>query len=97
MMGGPSSIAGKPMAPQKGIVSPYTKFGIDTSMHRRDMASHPVWRVGVEFDWLLRANGSEIKKYTIPFIRLGLQIICVKSRGNKTISLTSDNVWRSYK
>ena len=50
------------MAAQEGILSPYTKFGIDTSMHRRDMASLPVWRVGAEFDWLLRANGSEFKK-----------------------------------
>jgi len=61
-MGGSSSIADKPMAAQEGVMSPYTKFGIDISMHRRDMASLPVWHVGAEFDWLLRANGSEIKK-----------------------------------
>ena len=30
-------------------------------MHHRDMASLPVWSVGAEFDWLLQANGSEIK------------------------------------
>jgi len=48
------------MAAQEGVMSPYTKFGIDTSMHRKDMASLPVWRVGAEFDWLLQANGSKI-------------------------------------
>ena len=58
------AIAGKPIAAQEGVMSPYTKFGIDTLMHHRDMASPPVWCVGAEFDWLLRANGSEIKKYT---------------------------------
>jgi len=62
-MGEPSSIAGKPMAAQEGIMSPSTKFGIDTSMHRRDMASLPVWCVGAEFNWLLQANGSEFKKF----------------------------------
>ena len=36
-MGGPSSIAGKPMAAQEGVMSLYTKFGIDTTMHHRDM------------------------------------------------------------
>ena len=74
------------MADQEGIMSPSTNFGIDTSMHHRDMASLPVWRVGAEFDWLLQANGSEIKKYT--FMRLGLQILCVKSCGNQTICVT---------
>ena len=52
------------MAAQEGIMSPYTKFSIDKSMHHRDMASLPVWCVGAEFDWLLQANESEIKKYT---------------------------------
>ena len=52
------------MAAQEGIMSPYTKFGINTSMRDRDMASLPVWCVGAEFDWLLPANGSKIKKYT---------------------------------
>ena len=62
-MGGSSSIADKPMAAQEGIMSPYTKFGIDISMDQRDMASLPVWRVGAEFDWLLQVDGSEIQKY----------------------------------
>ena len=60
----PSSIAGKPMAAQEGAMSPFTKFGIDTSMHRRDMDLLPVWRVGAGFDWVLRAIRNEIKKYT---------------------------------
>jgi len=38
------------MAAQEGVMCPDTKFGIDTSMHRRDMASLPVWRVGAKFD-----------------------------------------------
>ena len=49
-MGGPSSIAGKPMAAQEGVMRPYSKFRIDISMHRKDMASLPVWRVGAKFD-----------------------------------------------
>jgi len=60
-MGGPCSIEGKPMAAHEGVMSPYTKFGINTSMHRRYMASHAVWCVGAEFDWLLWANGNKIK------------------------------------
>ena len=58
MGGGASSIAGKRMAAQEGIMSLYTEFGIDTSMHHRDMTSLPVWQVGAYFDWLLRANGN---------------------------------------
>jgi len=52
------------MAAQEGIMSPYTKFGIDTSRHHRDMASLTVWSFDAEFDRLLQVNGSEIKKYT---------------------------------
>jgi len=76
------------MVGQEGVMSPYTKFGIDTSMHHRDMASLPVWHVSAEFDWLLQANRSEIKKFTITFMRLGLKILCVKSCGNQTIWVT---------
>jgi len=77
------------MAAQEDVMSSYSKFGIDTSMHRKDIASLLVWRVGAEFYWLLPANGSEIKKiHIITFVRLGLKILCVESHGNQTICMT---------
>ena len=76
------------MAAQDGIMSPYTKFGIDISMAQRDIASLPVWCVGAEFDWLLWADGSKFKSTHDTFNELGLKILCVKSRGNQTIWVT---------
>jgi len=93
-MGGPSSIAGKSGCSGRHHESIHQVW-FDTSMHRRDMASLPVWRVGAEFDWLLRANGSKIiKNNLITFVRLGLKILCVKSRGNQTIWVTCNAFWR---
>ena len=83
------------MAAQEGVMSPYNKFGIDTSMHHRDMASPPVWRRHHQV-WLAATGKRKHNKkiHTIIFVWLGLKIQCVKSRGNQTICVTWNAFWR---